>query len=158
MGCLPQKKCVDRCCCCVPLRPGAMAALLLTNCLTMLHVFIEPDSVRLYTYLVLVFIFITVSALAIIGLYAESSMLVLPLVVWFSIHVIILGIVDLVTLMNGTYFTEGRTDQQHAQNITTIVLNIIGYFSYFYFVIVFYSLYIDAKEKQRMIEENEDVY
>lgn len=134
-----------------------MSALFVMNCLSVVHLFIELDVVFLYIYLVLLFVLIFFTAMCIIGLILENSILILSLVGYYIIHVIILGVLDVIkivtTMRIATTGLEPNGDisykEQLTYDVSNIVLNTLAYSMYVYFSLVFYSLYVDCKERTR---------
>lgn len=149
-----KTKCIGRFCCCLPLRPGAMAALFIVNLITLFHLFVEQSMIVLYVYLTILFVLIIFTALCVIGIIAENPKLVLALVIYYITHVSICATLDIIKVIEKTGKIPNVTDENEEDftySASNIIINALAYLVYCYFVLVFYSLYIDAIERSTAI-------
>lgn len=137
-----------------------MLALVMINSLALFHIFIEKDEILLYTYLGLFFIFVSCSTLAAIGAYAFKAELIVPLLYWFSLHVVILGGIDAFNYARGKLVLDQADERtRKSRLIGDIIIDIVAYTSYIYFLMAFCSLYVETKEKQLQdIDDDDDEY
>lgn len=92
----------------------------------------------------LLFVLVLFTSLCIIGLITGKPELVLMLVIYFVIHVLILGVLDILIIKGVVHLDV----PQSTYDLSNAIINCMAYTGYMYFMLVFYSLYVDCVERK----------
>lgn len=132
-----------------------MAAMFLMTVETLIPIFTKEDMKELYIYMALLFIFVFMSLIAVIGISADRPGLILPFVLWYFIHVFIVVCLDIHSVVSGEYHIYNNDDRT-AKDTARLMLRLLMFSFYMYLIALFYSLYISTIQRRNQIDAEEN--